>query len=310
MPTIPIKGVLDRDLAIANAKDIIKIAGPALREAVNYSVNLFGRIQSSISQEKHEDQPIPYLYLHIIEMADGIEVLINNSCSNAAIPQLRSIFESLLYMEYLCKENFEQRALAWVAQYLHSKLDQFDKLDESSKKGVSAKKVFEAELKFIKRPPINQNELHNKIDGIKKILTEPQFVPIENERNRLKKLDKLGRWPNWFQLFGGPSNLGDLASHLSKNSQYDILYRYWSSISHAHDISRFFIKADDSKLYFTKLRDSSDMILIFQLTISWVNEAAILVTQKLRPDEERSLAVWYFNELKPGMDQLKLKSNP
>jgi hypothetical protein len=62
-------------------------------------------------------QPLPLLvsYLHILEMADGIEVLLSQCSVNPAIPFVRSMFESNLAIEYmLTLPRFSGQFVSWT----------------------------------------------------------------------------------------------------------------------------------------------------------------------------------------------------
>ena len=301
MPTESLKAILDRDFSKVAAKQLIDIASPLLQETVNYSTTLFGRCQSSILPDKHEDNAIPYLYLHMIEMTDAIEVLILNSCTNPSIPLLRSSFESLVSIDYITKDNSTQRALAWAADYAHDKLSSIELYDKSSKKGKSFSEIFDTEINLVEKNMPDQDYVSKKISGIKELLSEPQFEDIEKERNRL--ISRYKGWPKWYQLFGGPRNLSKLCEILGRKSQYDVLYSYWSSITHAHDISRHF-KTFGNKLGFVGLRDSSDMALVIKLSSIFLIEGSIKVAKYYRPDDEILIARWYLTNVRDLLNKV------
>ncbi|MCA1554180.1 MAG: DUF5677 domain-containing protein [Chloroflexi bacterium] len=75
------------------------------------------------------------LYLHIIEMTDGIEALIAESCPIPAIPLVRSSFEARLSIEYILKADYQRRSLAWLLVYAHYRLNGYESLDPSTDRG-------------------------------------------------------------------------------------------------------------------------------------------------------------------------------
>ena len=77
MRTEPLASLLDRDLSIALARERINLASRVMKEAVNYSTNAFARCADSAKGEEDEDVAALSLYLHVIEMADGADVLIS-----------------------------------------------------------------------------------------------------------------------------------------------------------------------------------------------------------------------------------------
>ena len=108
-----LSGILDRDLAIAESRDFIEKYSPYLQELINYSTNLFVRCNSSLKGIKGTHLSAFSLYYHLIQMTDGIEILISKGCFVAAIPLLRSAYESDLSIEYMLKDDFELRSAAW-----------------------------------------------------------------------------------------------------------------------------------------------------------------------------------------------------
>ena len=81
MPTEQLKSLLDRDLSIAFAWDRIDPSSRVVKEIVNFSTNAFARCAQSAKGDENEDTAALALYLHIIEMADGAEVLISQCCA-------------------------------------------------------------------------------------------------------------------------------------------------------------------------------------------------------------------------------------
>ena len=109
MPTGPLKGILDLDwVEDARKREPVRSASLLLREVLNYASNVFGRCDHSSGTG---DGPILLLYLHMIQMIDGVEVLLSQCCVDAAIPLLRSSFECLLAMDYILEDpdQYERR---------------------------------------------------------------------------------------------------------------------------------------------------------------------------------------------------------
>jgi len=65
MPTEPLKPLLDRDLRMVAAKEIIDITCPLLQELVNYATNAWARCIAEASGQVDEDVAVTMLYLHI-----------------------------------------------------------------------------------------------------------------------------------------------------------------------------------------------------------------------------------------------------
>jgi len=76
MPTEPNKNILDTESCKEMVKPLIDLTSTVLREAVNYSSNLYERCRNSSKADNEESFPILALFLHIIQMIDSVEILI------------------------------------------------------------------------------------------------------------------------------------------------------------------------------------------------------------------------------------------
>jgi hypothetical protein len=132
------------------------------------------------------------------------------------------------------------------------------------------------------------------IANLQHMLARSQFQTIEAEIKLQNKL--LKRKPHWYQLFGGPKNLRELARHLKREAQYVAFYGHWSSISHAQDMSRFIGKTPDGEGTFKILRDPNGIQGITLNTASMTLNATRLVLGKFRPGED--MANWYKREIR------------
>ncbi len=296
MPTKPFEPLLYRELRNVEAKETIKVASPLLQEEINYATNAFQRCQESSKGAPDEDLPVLTSYLHVIEMTDGIEALVYQCCSIPAIPLIRSAFEALLSIDYILEKDYRRRAFAWLVCYVHERLGQYELFDPSNPKS----KEFSINLasdelnKYVKLPSFPN--IPSAIKNLQSLLNNPNYRVAELEYQNLKSKRK--RKPRWYSLFGGPSNLRDLAIQLNRGAQYELLYRYWSSITHADDISRFLTKTKKGQPVFKPLRNPENLGLISVIASSLILHATQHVMGKFRPGESRSLGSWYIREVR------------
>ncbi len=294
MPTKQFEPLLYRELRKVEAKEVIEIASPLLQEEVNYATNAFQRCQASSTGAKDEDLPLLVSYLHVIEMTDGIEVLVAQSCPIPAIPLLRSSFEALLTIDYILEADYQRRAFAWLVCYVHERLSQYEMLDHSHPRGKEFLATLAADevSKYMKLPSFPN--LAQAIQNLKSLLKNPNYQVADSEYQRLKSRRK--RKPNWYSLFSGPSNLRELARHLNRGAQYDILYRYWSHVTHAADLSRFLTKTDEGYAAIKPLRGPEELKLVSEIASSFILEATKKMLGKFRAGEMASFGRWYARE--------------
>ena len=294
MPTKPLQSLLYRELSKVEAKDLIANASPLLKELINYSTNAFARCQDSATGAENEDLAILILYLHIIEMTDGVETLIAQSCPVPAIPLIRSSFEAVLSMEYILETDYEVRSLSWLADYARNRLAFYDLVDPQTARGNAFQKsrMSDDVAKNIPLPPLEL--VHTSAENLRKFLARPQFQPIQVEFERCKK--KLKRKPPWYSLFGGPRNIQQLAHNRRQGARYDVLYRQLSMISHAQDVSRFMAGTTAGEPAFKALRGSEQINEIATFASVSILSATRLALGKFRPGE--NISSWYKAEVR------------
>ncbi len=294
MKNEPFKKILDRDLARVGVSDLVGITSPLLQEVVNHATHAFARCQLDATGEVGVDFAAFILYRHIIEITDGIEVLLANSCVTPAIPLLRSSLESSLGLEYILSASpgeYMRRARSWLCVYIHKRLDLYDLVEPDREVPRKHRKVG-APRGGIKAGVAKAN--------LAKTLVQPDMAPIEQEYQKLLARRKD---PAWYSLFSGPSNLRELAKRLEREKEYRNLYKYWSTFSHGGDASAGFSKSSKVGVAFKALR-SPEMLLTFaHLATLFQLRATRLMIEKFRPGE--SLRSWYLDEVKPRHDMLR-----
>lgn len=299
MPTEALKTLLYRDLSKAAASEIIALASPLLQESVNYSTYALIRAFTS-SSRTDEDLAVFALYRQVIEMTDGIEVLISASCPDPAIPLLRSCFEAMLSVEYILEseEDYTRRALAWLVGHITQRLKLYDRLDPETEAGKGFKESIEADKTLIGLELDFSREARAAKANLEPILDRPHIKPIYDEFRRCRR-------PRWYKLFDGPSNRRDLAKRLNRRGQYDFLYREWSKFSHAESLTPFLATLSDGQPAIEGLRNPGNIKVITNLSLNCIVEVTRLVLWKFRPGEEESFSRWYQREIKEGQAKLQ-----
>ena len=291
MPTKPLEKLLYRELSKVSAKELIDIASPLLQELVNYSTNAFARCESSSAGRTDEDLAVLILYLHVIEMTDAVEVLVSQSCPAPAQALLRSSFEATLYIEYILENESEYRArsLAWLVGYVRSRLQAYRLFSPSAPLGRS---VIEA-LEEHRSEAVQALEAEDPawaIENLENFLAQPHIQPTQ------KLFQEHRRW-KWYQILDSSlSNLRDLTGYLKREAEYQILYRQWSSILHAHDLSRFMARSSDGDPGFKALRDPNSIRVVTSHAASLILRATHLMLGKFRPGEDYSR--WYVTDVR------------
>jgi hypothetical protein len=149
MATKEYKPLLERREAIENAKPLIDAACPLLREIVNHATWAMQRCHAASDAlgGENEDLAAFVLYRHMIELTDGIEVMFAASCVDAAVPALRALFEASLSLDFILREDYTRRSLAWTCAYMHQRIAAHQTLDVNTQAGAAYAKVMADETR-------------------------------------------------------------------------------------------------------------------------------------------------------------------
>lgn len=229
MSTDPIDRLLDRNRSRVAAKELIELACPLLREIVNEGTRVHVLCEQFRSDEKDIDLAAFVLYRHILELTDGIEVLLRNSCVIPAVPSLRSSFEASLELDYLMEgSDFRRRSLSWLYCAIWDRIRRLEGQDPRTERGRGFDDVWEEE--FGEEWPVDFEDEEidfGEVDRLRGLLKEGRFTAIRGEHE-----SHAHRHPDWFQLFDGPNDRRVLARRVGRRTEYDVFYRNWSAVAH------------------------------------------------------------------------------
>ena len=293
MPTKPLEPILYRELSKVEAKETIDKHSALLTELVNYGTTVLARCADSVSGEENEDVAPFAIYSHMVEMTDGIEVLISQCCPLPAIPLIRSSFEGLLSLEYIFERDRVRRSLSWLASYLRARTSMGNLLDPTTTRGQQFKKTVEnddlARLLTLPDPKLAASEVSN----FQEIICREQFDQVNKEFDALKSRRR--RNPPWYGLFGGPSSLQQLSEAMGRGAQYEVLYRQWSSVAHGQDF-RAFRKDPRGETTFNRLRDPGRLGDTTTFASNFMLAATRTMLKGFRPGED--ISIWYKAEVR------------
>ena len=307
MPTQSFEPILNRDMAIAIAKQVIDIASPALQEAVNYSTNLYVRCQSSKKGTKEEALPLLALYLHVIQAIDSIEVLISQSCGAPANLILRSAFEAKLLIEYICEKKSNKRAAAWAVKYIFDQIEYFKNYIPSDPKGVQFRETWKEDIfgQLIGLP--SSSDAPAVIDSLREKLKKPIYAEVYADY--LQKIKPNRKIPEWYSLHEGPTNIWELSHYLKHGTEYETLYRSWSKQSHANDMLHLTLPLKDGTSILGPIRNPLQLVSISTGALLIMLESSMLMLKMYRPDEITHFREWHRKEILDKQLQLGRLAN-
>ena len=233
---------------------------------------------------------------------DGSSSLLRTGCPESTKTTLRSALEAYLNLLYLLVENTERRSISYVLAARHQSIDFLKRRDPTTKEGrrileeiardTSAFKI--TRVPSADLPPVEQLEAELRV--------EP-FTEIEAEWIRTGRAAR-GRFLKWYQLFGGPENLRQLADRVGRAALYDLLYRQWSASAHVESVLRNVEIRGSAKAAIPSLRDPSELQLLTGVAVSLALVCFKDVIDWTMPPRLSQYLAWYAQEIQLGYTAL------
>lgn len=223
--------LLVSDEARQNYENVRQDLSQFVDECVRYLVEVYQTCErTKAPQQDYHHAPVFLLVRHLMEMLDGVGVLISKGCSEPCRPLLRSGFEAYLGILYILEKDSFQRGLSYLVWHAHKRIKLFRKLDSTEQSGKEFRKELQSDplCKHIPIPALDYKTMIARLEGM---LQQMDYRAVEMEWQDTKK--RLNGDPEWYALFGGPRNIRELAKRLGHIGWYELLYRGWSDVTHA-----------------------------------------------------------------------------
>ena len=297
MPTTPPLGLLEREIQKAKVREILNETEPVLKEIVHYGLALYARCTHT-AKRGDENLPILLSYLHLLEMLDAIQVLVSEASIIPSRLQLRSMFEAILTIEYIIKDDSVRRAYAYLVSDINDRLRVYRSLDPKTAVGRDLIRKKERDNIGADMPLLEFPDLAERIEDMEKLLQESPWCYAQEEYLRIRR--EKNRKPRWHEFYEGPATIEELAIQLNRGFQYEILYRPWSKTAHVADIIRSqILPGEAGEASVRGLRDTGEILDIISFSISFFLAATLMILRHYRPGEKESFAAWYVREVRP-----------
>lgn len=219
--------IINRVIENEEYRKLLDEISDAIDRCVDYGDTVFN-ILGKYPRDEYVDASLALLLRDFLEFLDGISVLIRNSCIEAAIPVLRSMFEHYLAILFILEKHQSNRATAYQVAHIRSRLKVYKKFS-SGEVGQLTKMLDNSEYNF----PLPDIDTSEDIERLEHLLLKGKYKIINDEwENTRMKYGK--KQVNWYSLYNGPKTFFDFAAYLNKEVDYEFLYRTWSAKSHAN----------------------------------------------------------------------------
>lgn len=223
-----------------------------LDKAVDFSDMIFWACRRAADNAGWDDFASLALFRHIMQMADGVHLLLSANTSGPTIPLLRSMLESLISLKYIHQADYRQRSLCWVCAYIHQEIAIKELADTETAAGKQLRDIATKEHGSWQPRP-NTQKARDDAEALRRYLLKPDLTSIEGEYQRLQKMDR-NRPPKWYKLFNGPRNIYEIAQRVGLLALYKVSYGRWSATVHGTGATRLLVKQDDGSAEFKQVR--------------------------------------------------------
>jgi hypothetical protein len=289
--TEPIDLILPR-IPNPEIKAILGHFSDFLDEIVNFSTHVIKWCTENI-KEGDEHLPIVQTYRHIVELTDSTSLLIRESCVEPCKILLRAVFESLLNVEYILQSDTEVRGKDFIIFSRHHRLRILQRANPADDmyKEFMALKEKDNLLSPMRIPGIP--DIAERIDAYCRIFAVPSYAESEKEYKRLKKKNKHAPRA-WFNMHDGPGTIQELAYHLGRPAQYEILYRQWSDQAHGIDIIEGKVESErPGEISFYQMRMPREAQFLTTMASSLAMSAMLLFLKQYAKERLGDFGAWY-----------------
>jgi len=267
-----------------------------VQDCVSHALKAYRVVeQAGAGDGKYYHATAILLVRHLCEFIDGVSVLVARGCSEPCKPLLRSAFEAQIGLLYILEGDTERRALAYQVAHAHYRMKLFRKMKEDDQAGKELRKLIESDPVH-GQVRIPKEDWQSGIDNMERLLARPEYEPIEQEWRRAKKAK--GREPPWFELFGGPSSVRDLAHHLKKVFSYEFLYRQWSTAVHAGGCLENIAADNDGNTVVRPIRHPDGLQALVSFAASMCLELSRRLVAIYAPEQSEAFAADYVANLR------------
>lgn len=278
-----------------------------LESAVKFAEVLFQKCLDAAEDHGWCDFPSLVLFRHIIQMADGIQILLAAGSSGPTLLLLRSMLESYISLKYIHLADYRQRTLCWLCSYIHQKIDDMELRDKDTPSGREfLETVAKEEEKLFPSLASLSSPYRRDVARLLDRLRQPDLAEIEKKYQHLKQGGKAGGKPKniapkWHTLYdsqiGGARKLAQAVGMLT---EYKLVYQRWSATVHGTDASRLLQKQEDGGTGFAPLRSPKFAKRAERDARHFLISAQRVMVEKFLPRTPTEvLAEWYSEVAQP-----------
>lgn len=294
MPTDAVQEILPGGLGL-DVQDVLDTLAGGITEVVNFGTHVLVWYDEANAGKTDEAAPTSLLLRHFIEMIDSVSILVRSSAIEPTQVLLRSAFEAAIQLEWIIRDDTDRRAMAFMTWHVHQRLKYYTRLDRSTSEGREL-------AKKLKGTMYDGIDLRDKFDlesaraNLKILLKKPLYRETAAEYEVVRKNS---RNPRWYQLFGGPRSVEQLANQVKMPEFYELLYRSWSGVAHATDVVAGKVSSREGVTQIHQIRSPERVESVYSIAIGLSIRIYKVIMDKYVPDGLNTIQKWYTADVYP-----------
>ncbi|NHM08342.1 hypothetical protein G4D82_14025 [Flavobacterium sp. CYK-4] len=282
-----VKKILNRNLQNERLDNLSSL----IDKSVNFGTHILNwEIEKNNS---HRENAVAQIFFkNILEIADGISILVKNSSIDNTKLLFRVLIENVLCLEYLLENDFKNRALAYIVASIHKEIKFFTKLDPNTQAGKEFRAQLNKDKIYKKVPFIKIPVIGKQIEDFELKLRSKHLSSIEAEYQRTHSKNKN---PNWYSLYDGPVNLDSLAKYLNRQSLYEVYYRNCSEDIHSSNILKSNLIEKNGEITFGAMRENYTARYVVIEVLTCIIIAYSNFVDKRVPEKNQIYEKWYID---------------
>ncbi|CAI6276069.1 DUF5677 domain-containing protein [Bacillus sp. PS194] len=197
--------------------------GYTMENLVNYGENIFRKMQDQF-QGVELAAPFFTLMTHMLNMLDGISILVKKGSSEGILPLCRSMFETSIYFKHMYNKPLSEGAIHYQVCYARKEIKKNKSLDLSTIEGKKQKEILSREMPNY---PIPNTSWKEESKYLLEFLNKEQVKPVNDLWDSQKREPK-----NWYTLSSGAATFRELTKMYNMETYYVFLYRETSEFIH------------------------------------------------------------------------------
>lgn len=268
----------------------------------NYGTTQLRAVMESRQGQITADEAIPLIVAlgqlrWGLELLSGIERQVRDGWTGPAKVTIRSLFECMLAAKYALGDPAERarraRAVMFV-ELMKSRAFLLARLPHTEARKKANALAERDQFGGALLATLPEDRVRADLKRVEHDMAASGMAEVAAEADRLRKDGRKN--PAWYEFFGGPSKLEQLADRTGYALSYEVLYRLWSEAAHATVVVRPAVRVSGGRIEMLGLRHPADLDEVKVSAFTFGSELFRAVAAVLPGEFGMEFARWYVSQ--------------